>query len=427
MKYSLICLSFLSLSSCAFSKPGSGDAQTFRQSEYGLTVDWLMEGQRQPDPTLKAVRYLLPTGETYRADAPVTLPAAVPQALILMGEFPQAQMNQEIDFLRAVVRFGEKVVYVPAQLVAEEPLSGKRRLTFQVTGLNAAFRSEKSAQGLLRIEIFSHTQRIGILETGVRTPPSDVTVEALDIKAFVTAEANGDTSEYLKPIIAGRQLNLVRVLHYANSENLSVQIQTPRHPRGTLTQWVNRIAYSQERCSYSYSNNPEDEVLGADVLILPLNDRFITEAERSVQAPEALGDISTVLSPGGEAHFGLYALGDGADLWMNSGPTGPETRVVDATNFCGKRCVRRNCESKPTRDRFAVAALDILGCECEEYVDVFKTVPVTTGINRGAVSLNIPKDATQTPLRFADLDPHRDGEVRVIPAMSEKSDVTWLQ
>lgn len=414
------------LAGCAFSKPDDDATQTFAQSEYGLTVDWLMEGETQPDATLKAVRLLNPSGETYKADAPVTLPAAVPQSLILMGEFAQSQISQEIDFLRAVVRFGEKIVYVPAQLVAEEPLGGKRRLTFQVTGLNAAFRTEKSTQGLLHIEIFARSQRIGILEAGIRTPPSDVTIESSDIKAFEASEAQGDTSEYLKPIIAGRQMNLVRIQKYANSENLPVQIQTPRRTKGTLTQWVNRIAYSQAECSYSYSNNPADEVLGSDVLILPLDDRFITEAERTVNAPEVIGDISTVLQAGAEAIFGIYALGEGSDRWMNDGPSRAEITGASATASCGSRCIRHECEPTPGRDRFT-AAFTFLGCHCEEHARTYNRVNINTGIDRGAVTLNIPKEVTQTPLRFADLDPHRDGEVRIIPALSKKSDVTWLQ
>lgn len=425
MKYLLVCV--LSFSACSFSKPGSGGAQTFSQSEYGLTVDWLMEGERQPDPALKAVRYLTPSGETYSSDAPVTLPAAVPQSLILMGEFPGAQMNQEIDFLRAVVRFGEKIVYVPAQLVAEESLSGKRRLTFQVTGLNAAFRSEKSGQGILHIEIFARSQRIGILEAAVRTPPSDVTVENVDIKSFEAAKTGDEVNEFLKPIIRGRQLNLVRVIRYENSESLPVQIQTPRRPKGSLTQWVNRIAYTQARCTYSQSNNPANETLGSDLIILPMNDRFITEAEHSIQTPGTIGDISTVISPGGEALLGIYALGDGANLWMNSGPARPETRIVAATYACVQRCTQHVCEQSGSHDHFAASALTIRGCYCENYVEVFQTVNITAGIDRGPVILNIPKDATQTPLRFADLDPNRDGEVRIIPVLSEKSDVTWLQ
>lgn len=409
----------LLLTACLFPKSEVKDLSGFGRDEFGLTVDWLMEGQKRLEPTLKAIRILKPSGEIYRSDGAVTLPAAVPQSLILMGEFSEAQINDEVDFIRASVRLSGRKISIPAQLVSDDPFEGKRRLTFQVTGLNAAFRAEKSTQGLLQIEIFSRSKRVGILETGIRTPPSAVQVKAIENKEY-------EASEYLKPIIAGRQMNLVQVLQYENSENLPVQIQIPRRPRGRLTQWVNPITYSQSRCTYSLVNHAHDEILGAEIIVLPLNDRFITEAERSVRVT-GIGENSTILPSGRTVEFGIYALGEGADRWMNRGPAKPETRVVSATSACVQRCVRHNCESKPGRDRFSSDSFSIRGCECEERVEEFKSVNITTGTERGTIKLNFLKEATQIPLRFADLAPNRDGEVRFISPLTEVTDVSWLQ
>lgn len=419
MRTLLIALLPLLFTACLFPKSGVKSYAGFGRDEFGLTVDWVMAGQKRLDPTLKAIRTLRASDAVYRADGAVTLPAAVPQSLILMGEFRNSEFSGEVDFIRAVIRFTEKKIDVPAQLVAEEPFEEKRRLTFQITGLNAAFHAEKSSQGLLQVEIFSRSKRVSILETAVRTPPSAISVKVLPIKEF-------ETSDYLKPIIAGKQLNLVQVLSYENSENLPVQLQTPRRPRGKLTQWVNRIAYAQSRCAFSLENHPRDEILGGEIIILPLNDRFITEADRSVRTT-GIGELSSIVPPGGSALFGIYALGEGADHWMNTGPEQPETRTVDATSACVQRCVRRNCEVSAARDHFASTTLRIRGCECEERVEDVKKATITTGIERGAVTLNILKEAAQVPLRFADLAPNRDGEVRLISSLSEAAPVKWLE
>ena len=169
------------LSSCAFSKSDEKQKQSLAQNEYALTIDWLMQDETRPEAVLKAVRPVSVSGETYLANAPTTLPAAVPQSLILRGDFSASQIP-EVNFLRGSIKLSEKSVFVPVQIVGEESINGKKRLTFQVTGLNAAFRTESSNSELLHIEIFGRTQRLAILEVPVRTPPSDLKSEEVPIK-----------------------------------------------------------------------------------------------------------------------------------------------------------------------------------------------------------------------------------------------------
>jgi len=393
----------------------------YGENEYGLTIDWVMPGQDQSNTTLKAVRFLNINEKKYSSNAPVTLPAAVPQSLTLMGEFPQEQVDQEINFIRGLIRFGEKTIQLPVQLVSEGHSGKKRNLTFQITGLNAAFQREKSKQGLLQIEIFSRSQCLGILEVVVLKPPSE-----LKIKEITITQADG--SEYLRPIIAGRQINLLRILQFSNSESISVQIQTSRRLKGTMTQWTNRVAYNQMECSYTRSDNPNDDILNDDMMIIPFDGRFITEAERIVRSPELVGNISTIIQPGSVASFGIYATGDRATLWMKDGPQKPEIKSVSALAKCRKSCRRRVCESTPHSDRFSGSTLLIKAtCECEEWVDASIRENIATGIDRGPVILRIPEEMTKTPVRFSDVDPNKDGEVRYFPTLSRESEIKWLE
>lgn len=426
MKHGILFILLVVFSGC-LTKSGVQKKLLFGESEYGLTVDWIMAGQTQSNATLKAVRLLNQSEETYTADAPVTLPAAVPQSLTLMGEFPREQIHQEIDFIRGSIRFGGKTVQLPAQLVNDEDSSKKRRLTFQITGLNAAFRTEKSSQGRLQIEIFSRSRRLGVLETTVRTPPSELKFKEIPIKTWESMEAQGNASEHLKPIIAGKQINLLRILNFSNSESIPVQIQTPRRPKGSMTQWTNRITYNQALCSYTRSDHPSDDALNDEIIILPLDARFITEAEEIVRTPEMTGNLSTIIQPGRESFFGIYAIGAGATLWMNGGPLKPEVKTVSALARCRQVCRKRVCEPTPRADRFSGSSFLIDSCECEAWVDASIRETITTGVDRGPVLLRFSEETTKTPMRFSDVDPNKDGEIRYMQTLSKESEVTWFE
>lgn len=386
---------------------------------YELTVDWLMSGEVHSDPKLKAVRILNPNGQVYESDGAVTLPAAVPQSLILMSEFSAEQINKKIDFIRADLHFEGRTLQVPAQLVADEHIGLKRRLTFQVTGLNAAFQRDKTLFGTLSIVIFADSQRIGILKAAVRTPPSNVTFQSIP---------NFDAKEFLTPVIAGRQMTLVRVLKYSNAEPLPVQIQVPSRPtKAKLTQWMNSISYRQDTCSVAIINNPEVETLSTDVVFLPLDNKFIPEAERLLNAQEITGDVSVVLAPGSETQFGVYAIGPEVDAWANRRAGETDLKTATVVGSCTQRCRDQVCEPRPNRDRFATSEMINRGCECVSYTQTRHNIEITIGTDRHPAILELPTPATSTPLRFADLDPHRDGEVRVMPTLRETTEVSELR
>lgn len=426
-----ICIGFLGLSlltGCAFRSSDFGQeplsaSKPVAGSTLSLAVDWSQEPDPKLGELLKATRVIEAAEGSFRARGPVTLPVTAVRTLFLGVDLPVEILSEPIRFTRSRYRSGEvvhSVISEPTQV--DEQFNGKQRVVIQIGGLNALMPQDRSTAGDLEIEIFGTTRRLASFSVELRTPPSRLQIETLSVRDW-QSQASDTQLGLLKFVLAGKRLNMVRALRIRNDEFRQVEILVPRRIEASMVQWTNPMRYRDTGCGYAIEESPSWDSFTDDVLVLPIDERLIPEAEASLGRRELQDRLSLTVPPGEDRLVGTFAIGNGANGWMDSGPAQPILSQATVPNTCYDVCLITDCFHP--REPFNLG-LRPQRCTCIAWETRRHVATVTVGVNRGPVLLNVPPEYTDWSVRYSDRDFTRESEARMLSVLPESSEVSWF-
>lgn len=434
------CLNFLTpaliaflITGCAF-KDSAVDPSVIVTADpgYQVSVDWSKSPADRLGARLKAIRSLaFEPSQNFRVNDPITLPAELPATLLLGIEVPQGLItDQESLFVRSKVQIGENTVSLIGQVEALDPLDGKKqRLTVALSALDAAFLRSQSQTGLAQIDLYGHDTRIASFHFKLRTPPSQLETNTIELKAWKEESSKARLS-MLSPNVSGKRLNLLQVLRLKNQEEVEVEVRLPRRPGARLYQPARAMNYRDTGCNgsgYAVDVSPREDSMADDVLLLPQNERLLVEATNSLANPKLQDSVTLVLKPGESKDIGVYAVGSGANTWMDQGPIGSATQQITVPSDCYEVCIAwedtcPKCFMKyPEPDEFTVQGHFCSATETRRH-----SANITVGTARDGVVLSLPEEMRSWPIRFSDLDSSRDSESRPLTLLLNVYGVSWF-
>jgi len=407
---------FTTLVGCAFQEPRQIDDARIR-----LTADWVSLAGALPRDQVKASRDLIQKSEAFESVGSITVPVLAPEWVVLGATIPESALLAGAPrFARAFLEIESKTFELPVRLTHAQSTSGLSTLGFQLGGLRALIPDYYSARTLVRLDVFSETQRLTTLTFKVRTPPSQVDKVAGGVKDAQAKTKPGE-SGLISSRVSGTQFNLIREFTFQNQEDAPIEIQIPRKISGLVRQWVNPITYRDLGCNgqgYAIDENPHLEVLAEKLYLLPMDQTWVVEAERDLRRPDDMEPIMRPLKPADVIRIGLYAVGEKVNNWAEVGPLPRDLRSVTVPGQCYRECddlllLDREWPDRPDR--------------CLRWVHKRRNAQITVGIDRGAVELQFPTGAPRLRYRFADFETNQDSEIREHLLTEDLSVVPWSE
>jgi hypothetical protein len=397
---------------CAFKEPEkSSDSLEGPVHGAAISLDWKARDNSTPDLSLKSARKLTQAGQAWSAEQAVTLPINPPETLVATAQLPSTLPLDQVEFLRAWLITESGRSALPAEFVqALAGEGGLLRASFRVSGLNAKLPATRSAAGRVEVEFFGSNAKITTIDFDVRTPPAAITVDSVSLASWRTAKSYNEAA--LKVTVSGTRLNLSQVIRLRNQEKISVEVRVPRRPGLALAQWENPMNHRDTGCGYAVDQSPRWTKLSDDLVILPLSRQLLLEAKTAVENPALKDEVVLQLQPDEELDLGLYATGSGASRWLDNGPLQPDLRNITVASGCYEVCGARECEHPGHDPRTTGFDIRPQICTCVSYETRRNQATITVGINRGDVQIQTSECPIHISARFADLDEHRDPEVR---------------
>lgn len=438
MKSCYLFFSILTLSACAFQKEESSPSTN---TGYDLSVDWgIADGQSRS--MLKARRTTTGgSGLPFTTDFPVTLPEIVPEFVSIAGALPTSSLPNVPSFVRLWLSWDGNLASMPVDTISVLSLSQlERRYLIRAVGIGSLLPNERSTRAEMIIEFFDASRKMTEIHIPLRTPPSKIESSEISLSEFSkTKEATG--SSFRVAALHGTRLNLLRVLKFVNLEDQSVEVHLPRYTEGRLLQWTNPKNYRDTGCNgagFAVDESPHQEVLSEQVYLLPISPQFLEEMAVTLDRPGSSIDITAVLPPGETLFVGVYAFGTRADDWMNQGPQPTELQSINVASSCYSVCTEHECECVHCSGGKTIESLieslqskiepdmNVMGCFCSRRETRRNSALVSVGIERGLVTLSVPKSRTWASYRYADLNAHVDPETRSAQVLQESAEIKWM-
>jgi hypothetical protein len=385
-------------------------------AEGGLefAVDWAPQPSPRLGEALKARRHLMRAADDlYQVDKPITLPQDTPATVYVATDYPHDRLAQGIQFARGRVRLGENVY----QIVVDASISQDgSRVILVMGGVNTLLGRNHTSQGQLTIDLYSEGKKALTVEFTLRTPPANLETAEVSLRDW-RASAAAVEQGLISSEIGGRRLNLLRVIELRNSEPTDLEFQMPRRPGAALTQYQNSMSHQDYNCGFHYNQNPHTEQLASDVIFLPLGEPFITLAAESMANPEVRDRLPLTIPANGTLRLGVFAVGAGADNWMDNGPGAPSAHNITVYSDCYDYCAEW-VSSGPHRPEH-------IKRDCARWERRRNSTTITVGYDCGPVLLTVPVEFTQIAARYADLDFTMDAETRTFNLVPASSEVIW--
>lgn len=392
--------------------------QTSTNHAVGLefAVDWAPQPSPRLGETLKARRQLMKAADDlYQVDHPITLPQDTPATVYVATDYPRERLTQGIQFARGRVKLGENVY----QIVVEATISQDgSRVILVVGGVNTLLGRNHTSQGRIEVDLYSEGRKALGLQFTLRTPPANLETAEITLRDW---RSSVDTTDQglISSEIHGKRLNLLRVIELRNGEPTALEFQLARRPGATFSQYQNPMVYHDQNCGYSYQQNPHQEQFAQDVLFLPLGDQLIPEAATSVDNPDLRDRMKLMIPANGTLRIGVFAIGAGADHWIEHGAQGASVSNVTVPSNCYDYCAQWSFEG-PHRGGPSEEKRD-----CARWERRRNSANITVGVDRGPVLLAVPQEFTQFAARYADLDFTMDAETRTFNLVPASSEVIW--
>ena len=145
-------------------------------------------------------------------------------------------------------------------------------------------------------------------------------------------------------------------MQLTNHRNIPVEIHFPRRLSGTFGQTAQDFNYRDTGCNgagYAVDQSSRFEPLADDLLLLPQDEQFLTDAVTALQHPGLTDQLVLHLDPSESKTLGVYGAGADANQWIQNGPRKDAMASIHVNTGCFQICVNMQC--MPLASNYAYA------------------------------------------------------------------------